>query len=215
MIRFIKNIEVSEYTNENSFIQDGKNLYFVAEELSSSEYLGVELIENGHNSYDIRACFFVTEDDMRTIKEIHRNLTINGAESAYRDFFRYLNYDSEIEISEKILPVILPFVEDGDYEPYANKFKWNFLEIFEFSGEVFPGFYNGVLKLTDASIINSTNNIPIKTYKDMTISSNFYIDEYEDEYGNILEQAVEEIELYLESLNQKEALYIVKKVIEM
>lgn len=192
-----------KYLIEGNFAKINEIYYFVGEELSMHSYLCAKLVPNKSNRYDIEFVKILTENGKKeNVLDEYIVTSKEDIETILRSLFHFLSYEENednVFIGEKIIPLILiKDYMDTDIFCYSEgtELIYEFLELFAFKGKATRGFYEGDLVLRDVQLINDATGQVIKRFDDINLSSNFYIEEDDEEIAESI------IEAYLESMSE-------------
>ena len=208
-----KVLKPEKFFIERCFVERNKAYYFIAEEQEKDKtYLCIKLWNkhcNDRFELEVVKVSVKTEEDYEDIKAEEVVTNEKEREIAIYEFFFYLPYiadnPQDMIIFEDIFQFIEKYFEDAYFYAEENMLYGEFLEIFKVKGKVIEGYYEGNLILTDIQLINEATGQTIKSYEDVNICSNFYIEEEDKDKVDYM------IECFLESMSEYDISTIFKK----
>lgn len=183
---------------ERCFTKRKNVYYFVAEEEKDNEFLCVKLwnkFNDKHFELEVVKVFTSGENEEIEAEELISNK--KEREIAIHEFFYYLSYEDNpqnIMLFEGIIDFIREYIEDAYFYAEENMLYGEFMELFQLKGKVVEGYYEGNLVLIGVSLVNKSTEDIIKSFDNVNICSNFYVEEEED--------VTWMIEAYLESMSE-------------
>jgi len=192
---------------ERCFVKRNNAYYFIANEENENIYSCVKLFnENNKEKFGIEVvrAFVNRIGDIENIVKEEVVLDKKERKDILYELFFYLSHEDNPEdviFFEEVIDFIHEYIEDGYFyasndgdSVFVNSIYGNIMELFGLEGKVVEGYYEGNLVLTDIKLVNMSTGQIIKSFNNVNLCSNFYVDEDEDiDYM---------IEGYLESMSQ-------------
>lgn len=199
-----KFMKVAELFRKNAFTKRGDSFYFVSIEEKEDTYLCVKLSNKSHQDrFEIETVKVLVQGENEDIEKESLVTDCDLKQNILSEFFRYLSYADNPEtvlINESIIDIMKPYIFNGDFYSEGTALCEKFMHLFKIEGTVIQGYYEGNLVLTNVVLKNDATGQVIMTFDNINVTSNFYLEEEEED-----EEAVKYmIENYLECLSEKD-----------
>lgn len=204
-----KAMDVWKYFSTGDFRKIGDVCYFTGEKIEETEdtskFICIKLIKNGE-SFDISFVIVKVKlsfgEDREIIEEIIEEKILEDKKLRKEILIDFFDVLSDIEDTDDIFinESIIEFLKDFDIEPYysyseGNMLYCEFLNLFALQGKAVEGYYEGNIVLTEVVLVNKATGQIIKSFDNVNLCSNFYVEEEDDDIDYMIES-------YLESMSE-------------